>query len=184
MIIIGITGTLGAGKGTIVDYLVQERGFKHYSVRDYLIKEIKRLNLEVNRDSMTSVANNLRAKNSPSFVIDEIYKEAVQHGQNCIIESIRTEGEISSLRKKEHFYLFAVDADSKLRYDRITLRKSATDHVSSETFHQNEKREFESTDPNKQNLKRCIELADYVLMNNGSIDDLMQQTEEIMSQIL
>ena len=27
MIIIGITGTLGAGKGTIVDYLVKEKGF-------------------------------------------------------------------------------------------------------------------------------------------------------------
>ena len=42
MIIIGITGTLGAGKGTIVDYLVQEKGFKHYSVRNYLIKEIEK----------------------------------------------------------------------------------------------------------------------------------------------
>ena len=33
MIIIGITGTLGAGKGTIVDYLVKQKGFVHYSVR-------------------------------------------------------------------------------------------------------------------------------------------------------
>ncbi len=32
MIIIGITGTLGAGKGTIVDYLVKEKGLKNVSV--------------------------------------------------------------------------------------------------------------------------------------------------------
>lgn len=42
MLVIGITGTLGAGKGTIVDYLVDSKGFAHYSVRAYLIEEIKK----------------------------------------------------------------------------------------------------------------------------------------------
>ena len=36
MNIIGITGTLGAGKGTIVDYLVQKKGYVHYSVRSFI----------------------------------------------------------------------------------------------------------------------------------------------------
>ena len=35
MIVIGITGTLGAGKGTIVNYLIEEEGFDHYSVRGF-----------------------------------------------------------------------------------------------------------------------------------------------------
>ena len=184
MIIIGITGTLGAGKGTIVDFLIKEKGFIHYSVRGFLIEEIKKRKLEVNRDSMTDVANQLRAENSPSFVIDELFKKALKEGNNCIIESIRTEGEVISLREKENFYLLAVDADQNIRYDRIQLRKSSTDDVSRETFVQNELREFESTDPNKQNLKRCIELADFVLMNNGSLTDLNLQIEQIMNQII
>ena len=45
MITIGITGTLGAGKGTIVDYLVKNRGFVHYSVRAFITEEIKRRGL-------------------------------------------------------------------------------------------------------------------------------------------
>lgn len=60
MKIIGITGTLGAGKGTIVDYLVQQYGFVHFSVRAYLIQQIQKANLAVNRDSMVIVANELR----------------------------------------------------------------------------------------------------------------------------
>ena len=183
MIIIGITGTLGAGKGTIVDFLVKEKGFTHYSVRGFLVDEIKRQNLEVNRDSMTSVANQLRTQNSPSFIIDQLYKQAAEQGENCVIESIRTEGEINSLRKKDNFYLLAVDADQDIRYHRIQIRKSSTDDVTKETFVQNEQREFESTDPNKQNLKRCIELADFVLMNDGSLSDLSLQIEKIMNQI-
>jgi len=41
MIIIGITGTLGAGKGTVVEYL-QEKGFRHYSARGFITKEVEK----------------------------------------------------------------------------------------------------------------------------------------------
>ena len=41
MIVIGITGTLGAGKGTIVDYLVKNKGFNHFSVRSFIAQEIQ-----------------------------------------------------------------------------------------------------------------------------------------------
>ena len=41
MIVIGITGTIGAGKGTIVEYLVEKKGFLHFSVREFLLKKIR-----------------------------------------------------------------------------------------------------------------------------------------------
>lgn len=105
MIVIGITGTLGAGKGTIVDYLLKNKGFKHYSVRAYIAEEITRRGLEVNRDTLTAVANDLRASHSPSYITDQLYLRAVEEGQNAVIESIRTPGEIQSLRQKGEFYL-------------------------------------------------------------------------------
>ena len=72
MQITGITGTLGAGKGTIVDYLVKEKGFNYFSVRQYLIEQIKERELPINRDNMTHIANELRAGNSPSFIIEAL----------------------------------------------------------------------------------------------------------------
>jgi dephospho-CoA kinase len=184
MIIIGITGTLGAGKGTIVEYLVNNRGFKHYSVRQFLIEEIEKKGLPVNRDTMTEVANNLRANHTSSYIIEQLYKKAVNSGGNAIIESIRTPGEVDYLKKQGEFYLIAVDADPKVRYQRITLRASETDKISFDTFIANEKREFTTSDPNKQNLSRCIELADIVLMNNASIGELQQQLEDKLVEIV
>lgn len=181
MQIIGITGTLGAGKGTIVDYLENNKGFNHFSVRQYLIEEIERRGLANNRDNMVVVANELRANNSPSFIIEELYRKAKKSGNNAVIESIRTPGEVDFLKKQGKFILVAVDADSKLRYDRIHLRQSSTDKVDYKTFVSNEEREFTSTDPNKQNLKKCIELADVVLTNDGTVTNLYNQLESSLA---
>jgi dephospho-CoA kinase len=181
--IIGITGTIGAGKGTIVDYLQSHYGFKHFSVRGYLTKIILEKGLEVNRDSMVLVANELRANHSPSYIAEQLYEEARREGKDAVIESIRTKGEVTALRQKPNFWLFAVDADPALRYDRILKRNSETDNISFETFLENEAREMNSEDPNKQNLAACQQLADFNFDNNNSFDQLYSQIEKAVYAI-
>ncbi|HZK08870.1 MAG TPA: AAA family ATPase [Bacteroidales bacterium] len=184
MIIIGITGTIGAGKGTLVEYLKQKAHFRHFSVREFLTEEILRRQLPVNRDSMTHIANELRATYSPSYIIDQLYNRAVQQGDNAIIESIRTPGEVLSLRKKDNFFLFAIDADPAIRYQRIVARASETDHIDYQTFLANEAREMQTTDPNKQNLRQCIAMADFYFDNNGTRESLEKQLQKTLQGIL
>jgi dephospho-CoA kinase len=183
MLIIGITGTLGSGKGAIVDFLVREKEFLHFSVRSFISEEIIRRGMTVNRDSMVLVANDLRKNNSPSYITDCLYEKAVFNGKNSVIESIRTPGEIYSLHQKGRFYLIAVDADPGIRYERIKQRHSETDHIDYETFLENEKREMDSTDPNAQNLSKCIQLADYKLWNSGTLEQLNRKVEGILLKI-
>lgn len=184
MITIGITGTLGAGKGTIVEYLIKHKGFVHYSVRSFITEEINRRGLPINRDTMTLVGNDLRTQHSPAWIVEQLYDQAQTSGKNCIIESIRTPGEVEALRHKPNFYLFAVDAESKVRYGRVILRGSETDHVSYDTFVANELREMNSSDPNKQNLAVCLQQADYRFINNETIEDLNKQVEKVLNEIM
>jgi dephospho-CoA kinase len=93
---------------------------------------------------MVAVANRSPAQHSPSYIVEQLLDQALQSGQDCIIESIRTVGEIHALRERDHFYLLAVDADPALRYERVLERGSATDHISYETFIENEQREMNS----------------------------------------
>lgn len=183
MIIIGITGTLGAGKGTIVEYLVEKEGFDHYSVRGFLLEEMKKLGMPENRDSMTKLANMLRSAYGPSYITDQLYERANNEGHNCVIESIRTPGEILSLRRKAYFYLFAVDATPRKRYNRIIKRASETDAVSFKEFTANEEREMDSEDPNKQNLAKCIDMADQRFDNNGSMEQMLSEVKKVMTKI-
>ena len=178
--IIGITGTLGAGKGTVVEYLKEKYGFVHFSVRDFLKEEVLRRGMEPNRDSFTQVANELRAAHSPSYVTDCLYERAAKQTHDAVIESVRTPGEIDSLQAKGNFRLWAVDADPEIRYQRAVQRNSETDHVTYETFLANERREMTSTDPNKQNLSVCIARADVVLQNNSDIEALYREVDRIM----
>lgn len=183
MLIIGITGTIGAGKGTIVDFLQHKLGFLHFSVRSFLTKEIQKRGLLLNRDSMVLVANELRAKYAPWYIVEQLYQQALESRTNCIIESLRTPGEVEMLRQKGNFYLLAVDADPEIRYKRIQGRMNETDNITYEVFLENEQREMISEDPNKQNISKCIQMADFRLINNGNIDELYLQIEEILKRI-
>jgi len=179
MKVVGITGTIGAGKGTVVEYLTGRKGFTHYPVRGFLIREIEKRGLPVDRDSMVMVANELREQHTPSYIIEALYREAVANGTDAVIESIRTPGEVDALRKVPHFMLLAIDAEPLIRYRRIAHRGSATDNIDFETFLANEAREMDSSDPNHQNIRKCIEMADIAIVNNSSLDDLHQQLHQL-----
>jgi dephospho-CoA kinase len=183
-VIIGLTGTIGAGKGTVVEYLLSHHDFTHYSVRDILNTELNKLNKELSRENMIWISNKLRQKNGAGYFMETLLKQAKEKGGNAIIESIRTLGEVESMRSEAaDFILFAVTADPKIRYERIVRRNSSTDHVTFEKFMEDESTESQHGEKWQQNLPGCIALADYTFMNNGSIEDFYAQVEGVVKKI-
>ncbi len=179
--IIGITGTNGAGKGTVVEYL-KKKGFTHFSARDVFTKEIVARGLPINRDSMILVANDLRAQKGPGFFAESAITYAHQHSIDVVAESIRSIGEAKYL-KSHGAQLWAVDADMRVRYDRVVLRASDTDKVSFEKFVADEQRELANTDPTKQNLTKVIQMADVVLVNDTTPEELFTQVEATLNNL-
>lgn len=113
--IIGITGTDGAGKGTVVSYLTK-KGFAHYSSREFIVAEIMRQGLEVNRNQMRLTANEMRAKHGNEFVVKQAFEKARLEGKkNVVIESVRALAEEQFL-KANGGILLAVDASVQLRF--------------------------------------------------------------------
>jgi len=182
MQIIGITGTIGAGKGALVEYL-KTKGFEHYSARDFFTKELKKRGVIVNRDTMTELANELRAQNGTGYIMKELYVEAKACGKNAVIESIRTPGEVEILKSKGDFLLLAIDADPKIRYQRVVERASALDNVTYEKFLSDEAREMQNNNPSKQNIAEVMEEANFILTNNTSLEELHSEIDKILENI-
>lgn len=180
MIIIGITGTLGAGKGTVVEYLTRHKNFSHYSARKFLTLEAKKREMPLDRDTFHFVANDLRKTQGPYVIAESLYKMALESGKNAIIESLHTTGEVSFLREKDHFFLLGVDANIETRYERISKRKSETDSVTLERFKSVQASEMENADPKLQNLAACIKMADDVIMNDHGREELYAQVDQVL----
>lgn len=180
--IIGITGTLGAGKGTVVEYLVEKKGFTHYSMSGFIAEEIKRRGKLVNRDTLTEVGNDLRKQFGSAYVNDQLLARAKQNGGDAVIESLRSVGEVENM-KKNGASIWAVDADIRLRYERIAGRKSEKDSVSFEKFKADEERESDTSEPWNMNLPKCIALADAVIHNDGTVEELNAQIEQALARI-
>ncbi len=101
MRIIGITGTMGAGKGTVVEHL-KSKGFQHYSARSYLLAELTKRGLGNDRNAMRPLANELRQKHGPAHIAEMLFQEAEVAGSDAVIESLRTVGEIEALKNSHH----------------------------------------------------------------------------------
>src|SRR3989344_315123 len=159
--ILGIAGTDGAGKGTVDKYLVNKKGFVHYSARAIWVEEIEKRGMESTRSNMRLIANEFRSKQGNDFLITYYLKKIeVERPENTVIESLRATAEAVTL--KEHGgVLLAVDADQRLRYQRVQARRSSSDAVSYEQFVAHEELEKNDPDPHGMQKQTEMEMADY-----------------------
>jgi len=181
--IIGITGTLGAGKGTVVKYLVDQKNFTHISARSFFQELMEKEGIPIDRDNMTVFANQLRSSHGPDYVFNQLFKKAEAVDGNVIIESLRTIAEAESLKSYPNSYLLAVDADQKLRYDRIHGRGSVLDHVSYDKFAAQEEKEMHGTEPYQQNITAVMKLADVTIYNDHNPADLFKEVEKFLGTV-
>lgn len=180
--IIGLTGSFGAGKGAVVDYLLT-KGFTHYSARQFIYQEAERRGLDpkLGRAVTIPVANALRAEHGPSYIIKSLFEQAQKEGGDAVIESLRAVAEVAFI-KDSGGLVIGVDAPPELRYERAVKRGSETDHVTYEEWLQQEKTESNPDDPTKQNIFGALEESTIVISNSGSLEELYKKVDAFLAQ--
>ena len=177
--LIGVTGTNGAGKGAVVEYLVGNKGFSHFTARTIILQEVRRLHLPETRASMREAANGLRKEHGAAYVIERLYAMA-KDDTKAVVESVRTIGEAEFL-KKNNALIFAVDAEIRLRYERVANKPGfELAHTSFEDFCRMENREMASSEPWDMNVFGVMQLADARIENNGTLEELHRAVDQAL----
>lgn len=173
--IIGLTGTNGAGKTEISNYLVK-RGFEFFSLSDVIRDELKKNGLQETRENLISKGNELREKFGPSVLTERIVRKIKK---DAIVDSIRNVHEIERLRKEHDFVLLAIDAPIKLRYERLKKRKRSGDNISLQDFKKYEEMEKKGS-KNAQQLEKCMKLSDHTIINDSTLEEFHRKIDMIL----
>lgn len=177
--IIGITGTIGAGKGTVVSFF-KEFGFIHYSASGWLREELERRGLTPNRDTYSALAGEIR-KEDPAGLAVILYEKMRSEGvEHAVIEALHDVGEAEFLKAKGAV-IIGVDAAIPVRYERVVARGSEKDNVTYEHFLAQIERE--ETGSSHHNIRTVMAAADYVIENNGTKEELHEAIEAIYKEI-
>ena len=101
-------------------------------------------------------------------------------GEDAVVDSIRTPGEVEALRKRDDFILIEVRANTETRWERLQNRARPGDPLDKETFIKQENAEAVAEDEAGQALNATAELADLVILNDGTEDDLINDLDELL----
>jgi len=180
--IIGITGTLGAGKDEAAKFFMKQ-GFCYHSCSDIIRTECKKKGIPLDRDNLIKRGNYLREKYGSDILAKIIIERRIASNEkDTLVVSIRNPGEVEELRKQKDFVMIAIDAPIDIRYTRIKSRQRPEDHISFEKFKEQEDRE-RTGDKNMQQLNKIIEMADFKIMNEGTLVDMQYKLEDLLDYI-
>jgi dephospho-CoA kinase len=178
--LIGLTGRNAAGKGEVAKHL-QSKSFHYYSLSDAIRDEIRARRQAVSRELLIQVGNELRTQYGPAILAERILQR-IEHDKNYVIDSIRNPAEVETFRRASHFRLLHVKAPIELRFKRTVQRGRENDPTNFEKFKELEDREA-TGDATSQNLEQVEKLADEVIENNSSIDELGPKIDALVARL-
>jgi len=185
---ITLVGMCGSGKSVVADELVKN-GYQFFRFGQITLDIIMEKGLEVNEKNERAIREGLRKehgmgayaiKNMPK--IDNFLKEG-----NVVGDGLYSWDEYKILKEKysDQLIVIAVYAPPKLRYERLSQRKRSEEDKDVRnrllTEDQAKSRDFSEI----ENLDKGgpIAMADYTLINTRSVSHLLDQLENVLTQL-
>jgi dephospho-CoA kinase len=185
---IALVGMCGSGKSVVADELVKQ-GYEFFRFGQITLDIIIEKGLEINEKNERAIREGLRKdygmgayaiKNLPK--IDNYLKEG-----NVVGDGLYSWDEYKILKEKygDQLIVIAVYAPPQLRYERLSQRKRSEDDKEIRnrqlTAEQAKSRDFSEI----ENLDKGgpIAMADYTLINTGSVSELLHQLENVLIQL-
>lgn len=183
-LVIGLTGSFGSGCGEVSEYLIK-KGFEKFSLTKRIKEEAEKREIpNPTRRDMQNIGDDLRKEHGNAFLAKEVIKEigdVLKH--KIVVKSIRNNYEVEEFRNTFHndFILFNIDADRETRYSRCKEKEKYTSRID---FDYEDARDSGEDQPDYgQQVRKCVDSADVVINNLGSIEELQEKVDRYLKLI-
>lgn len=177
--VLGFVGLLSSGKGTSAEYLEKKYSADTFRFSTMLRDLCDRVYLEQSRDNLIKMSEIIRNTFGEDTMARVMATDAEKAEKNIIVvEGIRRMADVEYLSKLENFILVEIFAEPETRYNRLIKRTENVDDKSKtyEQFLEDHKRSTEASIP------EVAEHATEQINNNGSIEDLQKQLDELLNK--
>lgn len=177
---IGITGPLGAGKDTAADYIAKKINAKHISGGDILRDMLRTLGLDPKKSALGDFGTFLRTHYGKDFITNKYY-DMVGDAPHLIANGFRSVVEAEG-HKAHGALIVYIDAPDSVRHARIGSRGRDHDSAHADDLKKLDQQEHASTAAMAENLGAVKHMADVVIVNDGSLEELHTKLDEFITQ--
>lgn len=172
-----IVGMCGSGKSIASDYLVS-KGFNKVYFGGVTMDKLKEANLEVNPLNEKMMREKLRSElgmGAFAILLLPKIKECLNNG-NTVLDGVYSYDEVKILKENfSELKIIAIVCDKDIRYNRLSIRE-----VRPLTNEEASARDIAEV----ENIAKAppIAMADYYILNNGTIEEYKTRLEEILER--
>ena len=177
--ILGLTGTMASGKGEMVNYL-KTKGFVYYMYSGILRDIAKQRGIEPTRANLQKLGVDIKRESRNLGILSKEILKEIKTGK-AVVDGIRNVDEIKELKKRKNTFIIGVTAPQRLRYKRIRKRNREGDPKTFAEFKMLD--DLENRGKTKgQEINNCIKMADFIINNDGSLEELKKNIDDILSK--
>jgi dephospho-CoA kinase len=179
---IGLIGMPGAGKGECAR-IAKELGIAVINMGDLIREHTKSQNLELTDENIGSVAHSEREKFNYGIwaerTVDRIEALELPNDELLVIDGIRGDAEVEVFKGTfgDDFKTVAIQMSENRRFELLKSRNRSDAPQTWEDFKIRDEREA------RWGIQQALELADYILCNSGTLDELKTSLIELFEII-
>lgn len=177
--VIGVVGMPGSGK-SIVREVARRRGIPIVSMGDVVREEAEVRGIEKSWENLGMLMLKLREEGGPAIIAERcLPKVEDAQGDVVFIDGVRSLEEVEEFRRRyRKFYLIAIHASPRTRFRRLLERGRADDPKDLKSFNDRDLREL------KVGIGSVIAMADFMILNEGSVEEARGRFEEVFERLL
>lgn len=176
-VVIAFTGPTASGKGTAANFL-KETGYSYFSLSDEVRREATSRGLATGKEILQNLGDELRETFGSNVLAVRIAQtDEFKDAEKIVIDGIRHPEEILYFKEFYDAKIIGITASEKTRFEYVQARKRAGDPETFEEFLRSEQREQGAEGSHAMQVKRCLTMADIVVVNESGVERLRENTE-------